>query len=102
MKAGLVLLAFAVAAAAQTPAPQKPAAVAGVISGGFGSFLVGTGGPSLQAQVGQPYSAQQVMERVQTLADGTHITQNAQTTKFYRDSAGRTRIEHTFTPRREQ
>ncbi len=96
MKAGLALLAFAVAAIAQTPAPQKPAAAAGVISGGFGSFLIG--GPSSQGQVGQPYSAEQVMERVQTLADGTHITQNAQTTKFYRDSAGRTRIEHTFTP----
>src|SRR5690242_13253532 len=96
MKTGLALLAFAVAAFAQTPAPQKPAGVVGAVSGGFGSFLIG--GPSVQGQVGQPYSAEQVTERVQTLADGTHITQNAQTSKFYRDSAGRSRIEHTFTP----
>jgi hypothetical protein len=35
---------------------------------------------------------------VQTLADGTHITQTMQqTTKLYRDSAGRTRAEHIFT-----
>jgi len=98
MKAGLVLLACAVVATAQTPASQKPAAAVGVISGGFGSFLVGTGSSSLQPQMGQPYSAEQVTERVQTLADGTHITQGGQTTKFYRDSAGRTRIEHIFTP----
>ena len=96
MKAGLALFAFAVAAVAQTPAPQKPAGAVGAISGGFGSFLIG--GPSVQGQVGQPYSAEQVSERVQTLADGTHITQGGQTTKFYRDSGGRTRIEHTFTP----
>jgi hypothetical protein len=38
------------------------------------------------------------MEHVQTLADGTHITQTTQTTKLYRDSAGRTRTEHIFTP----
>ena len=96
MKAGLVLLACAVAAFAQTPAPQKSTGTVGAISGGFGSFLIGA--PSVQGQMGQPYSAEQVMERVQTLADGTHITQSGQTTKLYRDSAGRTRIEHTFTP----
>lgn len=33
-------------------------------------------------------------ERIQTLADGTHITETIQTTKVYRDSAGRTRTEH--------
>ena len=96
MKAGLALLAFAVTAVAQTPAPQKSAGAVGAVSGGFGSFVIG--GPSVQSQVGQPYSAEQVTERVQTLADGTHITQGGQTTKFYRDSAGRTRIEHTFIP----
>lgn len=94
MKAGLVLLAFALAAAAQTSAPQKPPAAAEVISGSFGSFLVG--GPSMQAEVGHPYSAEQVTERVQTLTDGTHITQTGPTIKLYRDSAGRTRTEHIF------
>lgn len=48
------------------------------------------------AVTGAPYSAEQVTEHVQTLADGTRITQPAQTTKFYRDSAGRTRTERSF------
>jgi hypothetical protein len=47
------------------------------------------------AVTGAPYSAEQVTEHVQTLADGTHITQPAQTTKFYRDSQGRTRTERS-------
>lgn len=42
---------------------------------------------------GAPYSAEVVSERIQTLADGTHITQKAQSTKQYRDSEGRTRTE---------
>jgi hypothetical protein len=40
-----------------------------------------------------PYSAQRIAERVQTLADGTRITQTPQKVKEYRDSAGRTRTE---------
>jgi hypothetical protein len=42
---------------------------------------------------GEPYSAEVVSERIQTLANGTHITQKAQSTKQYRDSEGRTRTE---------
>jgi hypothetical protein len=45
-----------------------------------------------------PYSAEQTSEQVQTLADGTHITQGIQKILLYRDSAGRTRTEHTFAP----
>src|SRR5258708_30471766 len=45
---------------------------------------------------GAPYSATQTTERIQTLADGTHITQPGQKTVLYRDSAGRTRTEFTF------
>ena len=45
---------------------------------------------------GAPYSATQTTERIQTLADGTHITQPGPKTVFYRDSAGRTRTEFTF------
>lgn len=41
---------------------------------------------------GAPYSADEKTESVQTLADGTHIT-NATTTRVYRDSEGRTRRE---------
>lgn len=42
---------------------------------------------------GEPYSAQEVAEHTQTLADGTHITQRPITTQLYRDSEGRTRSE---------
>ncbi len=51
--------------------------------------------PSPHAPVvtGAAYSAEVVYERIQTLADGTHITQKAQSTKQYRDSEGRTRME---------
>src|SRR5215510_12161857 len=40
-----------------------------------------------------PYSATQITQRIQTLADGTHITQPEQKTVMYRDSQGRTRTE---------
>ena len=42
---------------------------------------------------GAPYSAEEVTDRTQTLADGTHITQNTQIVRLYRDSEGRTRRE---------
>lgn len=45
---------------------------------------------------GQPYSAEQVSEHTQTLSDGTHISQRRTIQKVYRDSAGRTRMEHFF------
>lgn len=48
------------------------------------------------AVTGAPYSAEQITERVQTLADGTHITHPSEKTMLYRDSQGRTRIEQTF------
>src|SRR5258706_932655 len=44
---------------------------------------------------GAPFSATQTTERIQTLADGTHITQPSQKVVMYRDSAGRTRNEIT-------
>jgi hypothetical protein len=57
-------------------------------------------GPGLPggAVTGAPYSAEEVTEHVQTLADGTHITQPSAKTIFYRDSLGRTRIERSFPP----
>lgn len=45
------------------------------------------------AITGAPYSAEQVSEGVQTLADGTHITRKVRVSKLYRDSEGRTRAE---------
>src|SRR5258705_13499492 len=44
---------------------------------------------------GAPFSATQTTECIQTLADGTHITQPSQKVVMYRDSAGRTRNEIT-------
>jgi hypothetical protein len=100
----VIFLSFAAAAAAQT------VTTSGIISGVAGSgpqtmvingrwattsgafASVGGGG----AIAGQPYSAEQVTEHVQTLADGTHITRPADKVMFYRDSEGRTRIERTF------
>lgn len=68
----------------------------------MGSFVTGSmfgfHGSPFGAVTGSPYSAEQVTEQVQTLADGTHITQSVATTMLYRDSAGRTRTEHMFTP----
>ena len=54
--------------------------------------------PPLHAQVvtGAPYSAEEVSEQTQTLADGTHIAQETQITKRYRDSEGRTRTERPW------
>ena len=100
MRTGLCLFAVAVSAVAQTAVSSTPAiAVAGgQIGAAISSGATVGGGFSLQPIAGRPYSADQVTERVQTLADGTRITQPPQTTKFYRDSAGRTRIEHIFTP----
>jgi hypothetical protein len=42
---------------------------------------------------GAPYSAEEVAEDLQTLADGTHISRQFAPTKVYRDSAGRIRRE---------
>jgi hypothetical protein len=53
---------------------------------------------------GAPYSATQTTEHIQTLSDGTHITQPGRKGLVYRDSAGRTRSESTNlgSPRSDQ
>jgi hypothetical protein len=62
-------------------------------SAGVGwSVVGGFGGPVV---TGAPYSAEEVSESVQTLADGTHITHKS-TVKMYRDSEGRTRTERSM------
>jgi hypothetical protein len=45
------------------------------------------------AVTGAPYSGEETQEHVQTLSDGTHITQNMMRRTMYRDSLGRTRVE---------
>jgi hypothetical protein len=72
------------------PAPSGAASNTGLF---FSSIGPGMPGGTI---TGAPYSAEGVTEHVQTLADGTHITQPTQKTKFYRDSLGRTRTEHSF------
>ena len=73
---------------------QQPGSM-NIAYGGNGPRMVGS------PITGMPYSAQQVTETVQTLADGTHIRQNQRTVVMYRDSAGRTRTETPIGPPRE-
>jgi hypothetical protein len=90
------LLAMTVAASAfaQTNAGGGHAATAVVTSmGGFAADSFFGSGPPV---TGQPYSAQQEMQSIQTLADGTHITNGVHKVVFYRDSLGRTRTERTL------
>jgi hypothetical protein len=102
-------LLLATAAAAQTtavPVPAggrlgavvTPAPVATGVLGGWAFATAGAGMPVMPggSVTGAPYSAVQVTEQIQTLADGTHITQSPQTAAFYRDSQGRTRTERRF------
>ncbi len=93
-----VLLAFA--AMAQTGSGGGSVGAVVTASGGFVSNTpwFTANGPTIggHAVTGMPYSAEEITEHVQTLADGTHITQTSARTKFYRDSEGRTRIERSF------
>lgn len=95
-----IALSFVTTAIAQTtgsiggvigPVPARVQLVGGGVSSA-GSFA-GMSGDSI---TGAPYSAEQITEHVQTLADGTHITQAAQRVLLYRDSQGRTRTERTI------
>jgi hypothetical protein len=96
-----IILSFVSAATAQTSSSTGViGGIAGPIPGGVvsNSAWFSSIGPVIGggAVTGAPYSAEEVTEHVQTLADGTHITQAAQTTRLYRDSQGRTRIERSF------
>ena len=100
-----IILLVATLAGGQT---KTPSGVLGAGSSGGVTFSsTGTsliiGGTPGQVQCGQviigaPYSALEVKDNVQTLADGTHITQPSERTMYYRDSQGRTRIDVYFTP----
>ena len=95
MKPFIVLL-FATAAVAQTKTPSG-VVVSGSYAASAGS-IVSVISPGMRGEgiTGAPYSALEVTENVQTLADGTHITQPFAKTMYNRDSQGRTRIERTF------
>lgn len=92
------------AAALGLYAQEGPTMVAQSAVGAIG-FASGTGSNvryftqdftfSGRTVTGQPYSADEKTQSVQTLADGTRIT-NTTTTRVYRDSQGRMRRETTL------
>jgi hypothetical protein len=98
----LIILSLSAAAVAQVNSSSGAlTGVIGPVPAGIvsnGAFPVTGIGAGMSGGVitGAPYSAEQITERVQTLADGTHISQPPQTVKFYRDSQGRTRTERIF------
>lgn len=63
-----------------------------------GSMTLGGTAFMGRAVTGAPYSATEVVEHTQTLADGTHITQKPRTTLMFRDSQGRMRTERPMFP----
>jgi len=92
-----LLLLAAPAAFAQTP--RIP------FSGGFSGGPDGIKGDatfnlnrSIQVMTNAPYSGEEKVDSVQTLADGTHVTRTipARTAKVWRDSQGRIRIEQSL------
>jgi hypothetical protein len=85
---GLAALALLVCGAsfAQQPPSNPPAITFSYIGGAQEASFVS------DVVKNAPYSATQTRQTTQTLADGTHITNNS-TTIMYRDSAGRTRAE---------
>src|SRR5580692_4397518 len=62
-------------------------------SGMHGTATFGPLNHGVRVIAGAPYSAEKVEAHVQTLADGTHISQTFPATRIYRDSMGRTREE---------
>jgi len=92
----VILWSLAGAALAQSGGGGIAGPAPAGVSSNSAWFVSSKGGGMAGGVTGAPYSAEQVTETVQTLADGTHITGPVQKTKFYRDSQGRTRIERTL------
>ena len=90
----LLLAAFALPALAedsgQAQAPDNKAAVQ---AGTATPLHKGFRGFGMAPVKNAPYSAQAVSERQQTLGDGNQISQRHDVSTWYRDSAGRTRLE---------
>lgn len=76
------------ALAGQTPAPVQTQSENVPIMMSFPGTAY-----SMRVTTGKPYSATEVTEHTQTLADGTHITSPTRSVVTYRDSLGRTRVE---------
>ncbi|MGZ5198146.1 MAG: hypothetical protein ACXWC4_00080 [Telluria sp.] len=98
MLAGLMACALSPALAAEAPAgQQKESTIAGPVTmhPGDANVVINTTMLRMHGKTitNAPYSAQEVMERQQTLADGNQIV-NTTTSMSYRDSQGRVRDEH--------
>lgn len=92
------LLLFACESYAQESAKEKTGTISGSVPAPNNPPQTATirmQAPVLQrtAITGAPYCAEVTTEHIQTLADGTHITNKAHSTKDCRDSEGRTRTE---------
>jgi hypothetical protein len=83
---------FATALLAQGPPPGRMHG-----GGPWGGGFMAAGPASGTPVTGAPYSAVQTSTFQETLANGTTITRQNET-KVYRDSAGRVRMERSFTP----
>ena len=90
---------FAYEAYAQQPAQEKTGTISTSVQAAnpprTATIEVSVPSPHALVVTGAPYSAELAFERIQTLADGTHITQKGQSTKQFRDSEGRTRTENS-------
>jgi uncharacterized protein YdeI (BOF family) len=90
----LLLAAFALPALADDSGQaQAPDNKAPAPSGSSNRPHKGFRGFGMHTVKNAPYSAQAVSERQQTLGDGNQISQRHEVTTWYRDSAGRTRLE---------
>lgn len=96
--AGSHLLLFSFAMTAQTGSGMaanqaESRSAVGLVEGlGGGGVIPGMINP-FEIVKAHPYSADEIIERSQTLADGTHLSQRSLQRRLYRDGAGRTRVE---------
>lgn len=92
-KSLIVLVLFSAATSlAQGPPPGRGPGRMG--PGGLGGMMGLGAGMGRTVVTGAPYSAQEVTEETQTLANGNVISRKSQA-NVYRDSSGRTRTERT-------
>jgi hypothetical protein len=93
MTKSLILLTLCTSLTVLAQPPQG-----GRMGPGAGRRPMGTGAGLGRTVTGAPFSAVEVRENTQTLANGNVITHKTETT-IYRDSMGRVRTETTVTPR---
>jgi hypothetical protein len=86
------------AAFAQMPCFQQAGGVMNLVTGQYNANFTFSISPSpvLGALPGRPYSAEELTQQTQTLADGTSATNSSSSNFTYRDFAGRTRTERSF------